>query len=129
MEKGYLIDTSVVIGYLDNKIPLQGMRFLHPVVDAIPYISVITNIEVLKFDASNDVYKTLTDFINESAILDLNDMVVDTTISICKAHYIKLPNAVIAATALVHNLTLITRNIPDFENICGLKLLNPWDYS
>jgi predicted nucleic acid-binding protein len=34
----------------------------------------------------------------------------------------------IAATTKVHNLTLVTRNIRDFEN-CGISLLNPFDMS
>ncbi|MCE4055529.1 type II toxin-antitoxin system VapC family toxin [Pseudomonas sp. Au-Pse12] len=33
--------------------------------------------------------------------------------------------ALIAATALVHGLTLVTRNVKDFE-ACGVRLLNPW---
>jgi hypothetical protein len=32
---------------------------------------------------------------------------------------------VIAATARVHALTVVTRNIGDFEG-CGVPLLNPW---
>lgn len=35
-------------------------------------------------------------------------------------------DAYIAATALVHNLTIVTRNVRDFEGT-GVKLLNPWD--
>lgn len=33
----------------------------------------------------------------------------------------------IAATALVHNLTLVTRNVSDFEGT-NVSLLNPWDF-
>jgi predicted nucleic acid-binding protein len=127
MGKGYLIDSNVVIGYLDNKLTSHGMRLMNTIIDDIPNISVITKIEVLRFNASIDVYKVLEDFIGESAIFDLNDIIVDNTISICKSHKIKLPDAIIAATALVYNLTLITRNISDFKNINGLELLNPWD--
>lgn len=35
-------------------------------------------------------------------------------------------DALIAATAIVHDLTLVTRNIRDFEDL-PLKLFNPWD--
>ena len=41
-------------------------------------------------------------------------------------HTIKLPDAIIAATALVYDLTLISRNVSDFKNIEGLKVLNPF---
>jgi predicted nucleic acid-binding protein len=34
-------------------------------------------------------------------------------------------DAIIAATALVHGLTLATRNVADFQNM-GAKLVNPW---
>ncbi|WP_375305374.1 type II toxin-antitoxin system VapC family toxin [Bradyrhizobium sp. A11] len=35
-------------------------------------------------------------------------------------------DALIAATALVHSLTIVTRNVGDFEST-GVALLNPWD--
>jgi predicted nucleic acid-binding protein len=38
-------------------------------------------------------------------------------------------DSLIAATALVHDLTLVTRNITDFADIKGIHLLNPWDLS
>ncbi|MBO0904384.1 type II toxin-antitoxin system VapC family toxin [Jiella sp. MQZ13P-4] len=37
-----------------------------------------------------------------------------------------LADALIAATALVHGLTLVTRNVKDFRKIDGLRLLDPW---
>jgi predicted nucleic acid-binding protein len=36
-------------------------------------------------------------------------------------------DVLIAATALTHHCTLVTRNIKDFKDIGGLNLLNPWD--
>jgi len=39
---------------------------------------------------------------------------------------IKLPDAVIAATALVHGLELISRNESDFKKIPGLAVVNPF---
>jgi predicted nucleic acid-binding protein len=38
-----------------------------------------------------------------------------------------IKDSFIAATALAHHLTLLTRNIRDFENILGLRVSNPWD--
>ncbi|TFF24942.1 type II toxin-antitoxin system VapC family toxin [Jiella endophytica] len=35
-------------------------------------------------------------------------------------------DALIAATALAHGLTLVTRNVKDFRTIDGLRLLDPW---
>jgi predicted nucleic acid-binding protein len=124
--KGYLIDSNVVIGYLDNKLPESGMKFMHAIVDETPNISVVTKIEALRFNTSDDVYKTLHDFVSESIVFEINDQVVDKTITICKGQRIKLPDAIIAATAIVGDLTLITRNTSDFKNITDLELLDPW---
>lgn len=48
-------------------------------------------------------------------------------IEVRKNYSVKLPDAIIAATALVHDYTLVTRNASDFKKISGLKLLNPWE--
>jgi toxin FitB len=37
-------------------------------------------------------------------------------------------DALIAATALVHGMTVVTRNVPDFA-ATGVALLNPWEAS
>ena len=37
-------------------------------------------------------------------------------------------DAMIAATAITHQMTVVTRNIEDFKHT-GAKLLNPWEYS
>jgi len=56
---------------------------------------------------------------------------VDTAVALCSAK-LHVPNprpvrdCLIAATALVHGMTVVTRNIADFES-CGVRLLNPWD--
>lgn len=121
----YLIDTNAVIDYLGKKIPLTGMAFMNNIIDAVPNISVITKIELLGFNTSDEHHQTLTDFINDSVVLDLISSVIDKSIDIRKIYKTKLPDTIIAATALVNNLVLITRNIPDFRNIDGLQLINP----
>lgn len=38
-----------------------------------------------------------------------------------------LADCLIAATALEHRLQLVTRNVADFDDVEGLKIVNPWD--
>jgi len=47
----------------------------------------------------------------------LNDKTVDKTIEIRRAYNLKIPDAVIAATALTYQFTLVTRNTKDFTRI------------
>ncbi|WP_373521377.1 type II toxin-antitoxin system VapC family toxin [Aquiflexum sp.] len=122
----HLIDTNAVIDYLGNKLPVSGMNFMHGVIDAIPNISVITKIELLGFNTSDEHYETLSNFINDATVLDLTDSVVVATIAIRKKYKTKLPDAIIAATALVYDLVLISRNISDFKNIDRLQIIDPY---
>jgi len=123
----YLIDTNAVIEYLGQQLPASGMEFMNEVINAVPTISVVTKIEVLGFNAPDNHYKLLTDFMDDATVLDLSNKVVDATIQIRKTHKTKLPDAVIAATALVYDLILITHNISDFKKIEGLKVIDPYN--
>ncbi len=126
-QQKYLIDTNVVIDYLGKKLPLTRVAFMNNIIDAVPNISVITKIELLGFNAPDEHYQTLTDFINDSVVLNLVPSVIDKSIEIRKTYKTKLPDTIIAAAALVSNLILITRNIPDFKNIDGLQIINPYE--
>lgn len=59
--------------------------------------------------------------------MELEQSIKIKTAEIRKAYRIKLPDAIIAATALIYNLTLLTRNTIDFNGIKGLKIINPWE--
>ncbi|HRI31801.1 MAG TPA: type II toxin-antitoxin system VapC family toxin [Candidatus Kapabacteria bacterium] len=119
------MDTNVVIDYLGNKLPASSMDFMNDVIDAVPHISVITKIEVLGFNAPEQHYTILSDFINDAIVFDLSNNVVEASIVIRKKYKTKLPDAIIAATALVYDLIVISRNISDFKNIDGLKVIDP----
>lgn len=59
-------------------------------------------------------------------IFELENEIKLKTAEIRKGSKIKLPDAIIAATALIQNLTLLTRNISDFKNIVGLQVIDPF---
>lgn len=124
----YLLDTNVVIDYLQLKIPMAGMAFISNIIDDnAPIISVISKMETLGFNFPAEKEQLIMEiFVNNSLVLHVDDRVVNQTISIKKSKKIKLPDAVIAATALVHDCTLITRNISDFKGIDGLNLIDPY---
>jgi predicted nucleic acid-binding protein len=121
----YLIDSNAIIDYLGQKLPPDGMEFMNPIIDNIPNVSVISKIEVLSYNTSNDHYQILSNFMNDATVLDLTVSVVDVCIELRKKYKTKLPDAIIAATAMVYDLILITRNISDFKSIHELKVVNP----
>lgn len=80
----YLIDTNAVIDYLGRKFPASGMDFMNGVVDVIPNVSVVTKIEVLGFNASDEHYKLLTSFMDDATVFQLTDNIVEASILIRK---------------------------------------------
>jgi predicted nucleic acid-binding protein len=126
--QNYLIDTNAIIDYLGNKIPYNGMQFLNTVIDAIPNISIITKIEVLGFNTTKSEYKLLANFMDDANVIELSKEVADICIDLRKRIKIKLPDAIIASTALAKNSVLITRNSADFRNVAGLTVIDPHSY-
>ncbi|MDR6804135.1 putative nucleic acid-binding protein [Dyadobacter sp. BE34] len=126
MEKRYLIDTSAVIKYLNATLPPPGLILMDGIIDDESIISLITEIELRVWEptdaADKDIYEA---FIKGSVVLDLNRDIIDQTIVIRKKYRLKLPDAFIAATAIVNNLTLIADNDRDFGKVDILKYVNP----
>ncbi len=122
----YLLDTNTIIHYLNASLPPSAMLFMHTVVDEQSNISVISKIETLGYNFADVAEKnTMEAFVNASIILPINDDVVNQTITLRKSRKIKLPDAIIAATALVNKLTILTNNTADFKNINGITCIDP----
>jgi len=125
----YLMDNNVISNYLTESFPQKTMGFISDVIDKIPNISVITEIEALSWIAPDKIYETIIkEFVNDANILPLTKKVVAECVQIRRSKKIKTPDAIIAATAIVYNLTLIT-NDSDFKNIRHLQTMNPLDIS
>lgn len=122
----YLLDTNAVINYLGASLPNSSMLFMHSVVDEFCNISIISKMETLGHNFSSQAEQsTMEAFVAGATVLAINEDIVNNTIAIRKSKKIKLPDAIIAATALVYNLTLITRNTTDFKKIPSLKIIDP----
>ncbi|HEX3385391.1 MAG TPA: type II toxin-antitoxin system VapC family toxin [Mucilaginibacter sp.] len=118
------MDTNVVIGYLSNLLPSAKASLI----DKLPAtISVITRIELIGwYNATPSQLNKLKPFVSNAQIYSLNEEVILQTIDLRQLHKIKLPDAIIAATAMIYGHTLLTRNTDDFKNISDLRLENPW---
>jgi len=123
MGKRYLLDTNVVLDYMGNKLPGNAKKLIAQIIDEEINLSVINKIELLGFTA---VEQNLIDFVACSNIYPMDDAVVDKTIKVRSVYRIKLPDAVIAATALRNGLVLVSRNTKDFKNIQGFEVIDPY---
>lgn len=126
MGKKYLIDTSVVIKYVNNSLVSKGLYFVDEIVDKESQLSFVTEIELQAWQPEDphDI-KVYEDFIVNSFIHYVDNIIIRETINIRKNYRLKIPDALIAATAICNNLTLIGDNDKDFLKIPNLKYINP----
>jgi predicted nucleic acid-binding protein len=99
----YLLDTNVVIVALNQ-------RFVLP--DAKYYVSVITEIELLSFPAisANDEYQ-IRRFLGDVDVVGLTPDIKEETIILRRQKILKLPDAIICATAINTQAILVTDDI------------------
>ena len=128
MEQRYLIDTCTIVKYLAELHAAEAISFLDTLVDNDCRISFITKIELLVWNPpiSEDI-KVREEFIAGSKIHFVDDEIINKAIEIRKSTNIKLPDAVIAATAIHNDYVLLSTNDNDFKKVIplGLKYLNP----
>lgn len=124
----YLLDTNTVIYILNDTLSLKAHDFIKAALNENgSFISLITKIELLGWQTGAfEQLQNIEEFVQVSEVLPLTDAIVDKTIEIRRTQRIKLPDAIIAATAIIHNFTLISRNDEDFRKIPDLKYLNPF---
>ena len=114
----YLVDSNIIIYHFNNE--SLATEFLLNNVNQCA-ISQITYIEVLSFpfEYEQDVRNLLESF----KIIDVNrEIAVQATIN-RKIKKIKVPDNIIASTAQVNNLILVTRNSSDF-NALDVQILD-----
>ncbi|MCP4423841.1 MAG: type II toxin-antitoxin system VapC family toxin [Chloroflexi bacterium] len=93
-----------------------------------PLVSAISYVEVLGYHQLTKVERTyFSEFFQAAAILPLSNSVIEQATKLRQLRKISLGDALIAATALVHDLKVITRNQKDFDWIPNLSVHNPID--
>jgi toxin FitB len=101
------------------------------------YLSAITIMEletgVLRLERRDRTQALLFRHWVERTLLDFSERILPvSTVVALRCAALHVPNrrpdrdAFIAATALVHDLIVVTRNTRDFEGT-GVKLFNPWE--
>jgi len=106
---------------------LPDMSRIESIFKASFNISIITKIEFLGWKRhTEEGFEKAKKFIGFAKVIPLTDEIADLAISLRREGRIKLPDSVIAATALHKGLDIVTRNEDDFKDIEGLKVYNPF---
>jgi predicted nucleic acid-binding protein len=136
----YLVDTNVLSEFrklLTGRADVQFKRWFETILAEQLYVSVMSLFEIengilrlQRYDAEQAVILR-TWF--EQAKVELEGRIIDVDMAIalrCAALHVPDPrsqrDSFIGATALVRGLTLLTRNVRDFQGM-GVQIINPWE--
>lgn len=108
-----LLDSDIFIDHL------RGVRRIVPGSLAIHY-SVITRCELFAGHAAEE--QRIEQVLAPYRELDVDRAISERAGRLRRTFRIRTPDALIAATAMEHNFTLVTRNVRDFSEVAGLRV-------
>jgi predicted nucleic acid-binding protein len=106
-----LLDTNILIDYLNGIDPARDEigRYQRPL------ISLITWMEVLAGTPTGHA-QPVRAFLRRFECVGIDTDIAERAVQVRQAHRLKLPDAIIQATALEHSALLVTRNTKDFAD-------------
>ena len=114
-----LFDTNILIDYLAGIDEARRELELY----RSSLISVITWMEVLVGAADDEEERALRSFLSRFRLLEVDQAVGELAVSLRRRRRIRLPDAVIWATAQANGALLVTRNTKDFpEGAPGVRV-------
>ena len=124
-----VVDTNTIIYYLNRVGGVDYRRYFDGLVNRGAVISVITRIEVLSwpgYSGNSIALPDAEDLLSTLREEPLTESVIQASITLRRSFRLKVPDAIVAATAQTLALPLITRNTDDFKHIPNLVLLDPF---
>ncbi|MFA7086476.1 MAG: type II toxin-antitoxin system VapC family toxin [Aliarcobacter sp.] len=117
INNNFLLDTNTLIYFFNGLVEDEE---IYNILKKSFNISIITKIEFLSWkelSINNQLQKKATEFIENAKIYTLNDEIAKKTIKNRQLYKIKIPDAIIAATAQIYGFKLVTNNVKDFEHL------------
>lgn len=100
----YLLDTNIALYYL-------GGRLGRDLPEGEYGLSIITKMELLSFPGlSTGDEQTIRNFLSHLQVIDLNSAIKSEAIALRQQHRLRLPDAIVAATARLVSATLLTND-------------------
>ncbi len=115
--KTVLADTNFIV-YM-----MEGRKEVLPHLENFIVLSVVTEIELLGIkNIPEKVYNERKSVLNDSLIFPFDEIIKSIAIEIKQKHVLKIPDAIIAATAIKHNIPLLTAD-KALKKITGLEVI------
>jgi len=110
----FVLDTNVALYYLGN-------RLAQPLPSGIYFVSVMTEMELLSYPGLSEAETVeISNFLSRLTLVMLEEGIKNLAIQLRREHRLKLPDSIIAATALDLDATLLT-NDRQMAKLQGLK--------
>jgi hypothetical protein len=118
-----LLDTNVIIDFLKNDNDIFNLTSL--LLQHECFTSVIVKLELLKFPGIvHEEENAIKEFLRLVPVMPLSQSIEDETITVSRSSKLKLPDAIIAATAIVYNAEIVTSDEHLLE--CRYDKLKIW---
>ncbi len=119
----YLIDTNIFIRHIVGETEYSHLFKEDFMNENVILTSQIVKIELLSYSGLTDITEqVLKNMLNQFNIIGITGEIEYETIQLRKDSKIKLPDAIIAATAIVEDATLVTYDKKDFQKVKELKI-------
>lgn len=120
----YLIDTNILI-YHTSGSQVTTDFITNLIANHSFNISILTKIEFLGWDRHTpEGFEKCKKLVETATSYPVDESTANKAIDLKRGKKIKLADAVIAATAILNNLKLVTKNVDDFKMIEGLEVVN-----
>ncbi len=114
----FLLDTNAILYILGGDEALSTLLYNERL-----YISVITEMELLSYkNITARERQQIKNFLSDFVIVNITDAIKDQTIEVKKNSHLKLPDSIIAATAIALDISFVTSD-KQFKTIRDLNLL------
>lgn len=125
-----VLDSSIFIDFLREHPPSIGFfKKISPSKNNFIF-SVITKTELISGNSCNDfaIKSKILHMLGSFTQIEVNSSIAVLAGDICRENDLAIPDAIIAATALLNKSSLFTRNIKDFQDLekRGLKVKSPY---
>jgi predicted nucleic acid-binding protein len=118
---------------LDSNIIIYAAQPDHPFLRALiaeqeVFISQLSYLEVLGYHRLSEIEKQyFLEFFEQFDLLEISPSIILQATQLRQQKAMSVGDAIIAATALIYDFALVTRNIKDFAWIANLSIINPFE--